>query len=41
MNSFDNWLNSMAENSKTCDTVISESTKRIKRHRLGKLSEDE
>lgn len=41
MNSFDNWLRSMADNSKTCDTVISESTKRIKRHRLGKLSEDE
>lgn len=41
MNSFDNWLNSMAENSKTCDTVISESAKRVKRHRLGKLSEDE
>ena len=41
MNAFDSWLKSMAESSKTCDTVITESTKKIKRHRLGKLSEDE
>lgn len=41
MNTFDSWLKSMAESSKTCDTVITESTKKIKRHRLGKLSEDE
>lgn len=41
MNSFDNWLKSMANNSKTCDNVIAESYKKIKRHRLGKLSEDE
>lgn len=41
MGAFDNWLKSMADNSKTCDTVITESCKKIKRHRLGKLSEDE
>ena len=41
MNTFDSWLKSMADSSKTCDTVITESTKKIKRHRLGKLSEDE
>lgn len=41
MNAFDNWLKSMADNSKTCDNVITESYKKIKRHRLGKLSEDE
>ena len=31
MNAFDSWLKSMAESSKTCDTVITESTKKIKR----------
>lgn len=41
MNTFDSWLKSMADSSKTCDTVITESTKKIKRQRLGKLSEDE